>query len=258
MRRSIDFLKIQDAMLKARPGFEPLKKNKHNPAFKSTDKPQGSKYADLEATIDATLGILTKNGLLLIQSPGRYDETKRCITLTSFLSHTSGEWIEDDFEMPVAKCDPQGVGSALTYARRQSQQALFNLAAEDDDGNKASGDPEKPAIRTPQPLHSPAAPTVHNETITHPQGYGKGIGGSDNMAMPDDMPANDPPKHPPYVKKQGCISEAQSRRIFAIGASRKQSQQQIREHIAAHGFENTNDIPMGEVYNRITSELELK
>jgi hypothetical protein len=40
--------------------------------------------------------------------------------------------------VPAAKQDPQGYGSALTYARRYSLLAATGLAPEDDDGNSAS------------------------------------------------------------------------------------------------------------------------
>jgi hypothetical protein len=40
--------------------------------------------------------------------------------------------------VPAAKQDPQGYGSALTYARRYSLMAACGIAPEDDDGNAAS------------------------------------------------------------------------------------------------------------------------
>ena len=40
--------------------------------------------------------------------------------------------------VPAAKQDPQGYGSALTYARRYSLMAACGIAPEDDDGNAAT------------------------------------------------------------------------------------------------------------------------
>jgi hypothetical protein len=40
--------------------------------------------------------------------------------------------------VPASKQDPQGYGSALTYARRYSLMAACGIAPEDDDGNQAS------------------------------------------------------------------------------------------------------------------------
>jgi len=53
--------------------------------------------------------------------------------------------------VPASKQDPQGYGSALTYARRYSLQAACGIAPEDDDGNAASKpkpEPKKPAAGT--------------------------------------------------------------------------------------------------------------
>jgi hypothetical protein len=52
--------------------------------------------------------------------------------------------------VPASKQDPQGYGSALTYARRYSLMAACGIAPEDDDGNAASK-PRKPAAQEPAP-----------------------------------------------------------------------------------------------------------
>jgi len=39
----------------------------------------------------------------------------------------------------------QGLGSAITYARRYGIMSLLNLPADDDDGNGASGSPKSAA-----------------------------------------------------------------------------------------------------------------
>ena len=45
--------------------------------------------------------------------------------------------------VPASNQDPQGYGSALTYARRYSLMAACGIAPEDDDGNAAS---KKPSV----------------------------------------------------------------------------------------------------------------
>jgi hypothetical protein len=53
--------------------------------------------------------------------------------------HESGETIRGGkLHVPASKQDPQGYGSALTYARRYSVMAACGIAAEDDDGNAAT------------------------------------------------------------------------------------------------------------------------
>ena len=64
--------------------------------------------------------------------------------LVTILFHEpSGQFIRSNFELILEKKAPQGVGSALTYAKRQVCQALFGLSPGkddpmDDDGNLAT------------------------------------------------------------------------------------------------------------------------
>lgn len=117
-------------------------KEANNPFFKS-------KYASLSNIIDTIKPILTECGLTLMQFPSGEEG------LHSLLIHAeSGEWIGDFYEMPVAKKDdPQALGSAITYARRYSLQAILMInVEEDDDGNKASGrDASKKIAPAPKP-----------------------------------------------------------------------------------------------------------
>ena len=127
---------LTKALSLAHKDFKPVLKDANNPFFKS-------KYADLAGVIDATGDALSKQELAVIQSPGRIYNGH--ILLTTLLSHSSGEWIKDELELPIAKFDAQGTGSAITYARRYAYQAIVGVAAEDDDGNAASQKFEKQA-----------------------------------------------------------------------------------------------------------------
>jgi hypothetical protein len=52
--------------------------------------------------------------------------------------HSSGEWLEQEYFIPLGKMDAQAAGSAITYARRYALQAIAGIPAEDDDGNAAT------------------------------------------------------------------------------------------------------------------------
>jgi hypothetical protein len=124
------------AFIKAKRAFGPALKDKTNPAFRS-------KYADLGACIDAVEEALLANGIAFIQETSK-DETG--VTVETVFLHESGEERRCGvLHVPAAKQDPQGYGSALTYARRYSLMAACGIAPEDDDGNAASK-PTKPAI----------------------------------------------------------------------------------------------------------------
>ena len=60
------------------------------------------------------------------------------MSLTTVLTHSSGEWISQEMSLPVSKPDAQGSGSALTYMRRYALAAVVGVYQADDDGNAAS------------------------------------------------------------------------------------------------------------------------
>jgi len=120
---------IASALVKAQKAFGPALKTSTNPHFRN-------KYAALDACVEAVIDALNENGIMLMQ------QTHACedgvIVETVFL-HESGEMISGGkLHVPAAKHDPQGYGSALTYARRYSLQSACGIAPEDDDGNKAT------------------------------------------------------------------------------------------------------------------------
>ena len=120
---------IAGAFVKAKRAFGPALKDKTNPAFRS-------KYADLGACLEAVEGALLENGIALIQET--FDDSTGVTVETVFL-HESGESLRcGKLHVPAAKQDPQGYGSALTYARRYSLITACGIAPEDDDGNAAS------------------------------------------------------------------------------------------------------------------------
>lgn len=128
--------KIAPAFIKAKQAFGPALKAKNNPAFK------GSKYADLAACLDAVDDALLANGIALYQETS-LDETG--VTIETCFLHESGEIIRGGkLHVPASKQDPQGYGSALSYARRYSLMAACGIAAEDDDGNAARQQAPKP------------------------------------------------------------------------------------------------------------------
>lgn len=127
--------KIAPAFIKAKRAFMPAMKDKTNPAFRS-------KYADLGACLEAVDDALLEQGIALYQETFM-DESG--VTVETVFLHESGETIRGGkLHVPAAKQDPQGYGSALTYARRYSLQAACGIAPEDDDGNAASKHGDRP------------------------------------------------------------------------------------------------------------------
>ncbi len=138
--------KVCAAFLKAQKGFAPALKTSTNPHFKS-------RYADLSAVVEAVIDSLNENGIGLLQVT---HPSTTGVAIETLLIHESGEKLSGGvLTVPAAKQDPQGYGSALTYARRYSLMATCGIAPEDDDGNAASKKPASTvsAIRpNPEPL----------------------------------------------------------------------------------------------------------
>jgi hypothetical protein len=140
-RKEIIMDKIAPAFIKAKRAFAPALKDKSNPQFRS-------KYADLGACIDAVEDALLANGIAFMQETF---EDPAGVTVETVFLHESGESMRcGKLHVPAAKQDPQGYGSALTYARRYSLMAACGIAPEDDDGNAASKKPTA-AVQAPGP-----------------------------------------------------------------------------------------------------------
>jgi len=130
VQQSENIAHLATALSLAQGEIENAVKNAKNPHFKNN-------YADLAEIINTVRPTLTKYGLAVIQLPG-FDAETGVVTVTTVLTHKSGEWISGEAGAPAPKKDPQGIGSAVTYLRRYSLSAVLLLAQEDDDGDAAS------------------------------------------------------------------------------------------------------------------------
>jgi hypothetical protein len=147
---------IASAFVKAQADFGSVLKTSTNPHFRS-------KYAGLDACIDAVIDALHKHGIALMQ---RTLPCESGVTVETILVHTSGETMSGGpLHVPASKNDAQGYGSALTYARRYSITTMLGIAPEDDDGNAASrpvtyAAPRRPTPRTTDEIESVAADVI--------------------------------------------------------------------------------------------------
>ena len=128
MNKSDSIKNIAIAMCKAQGEMGGASKSEENPFFKK-------KYADLKEVVKAVKEPFSTNGLSYVQFP--IEESGR-IGIETILMHDSGEWLSHSFTVQCSKQDAQGAGSAITYCRRYSLQAVAGIPSEDDDGNAAS------------------------------------------------------------------------------------------------------------------------
>ena len=134
MNKSDTIASLAAALNKAQAEMSGAKKSAKNPFFKSN-------YANLEEVINCVKEPFADNGLSFVQFPISGDGVAGVETT---IMHESGEFISGEFMLKCSKNDPQGMGSAITYARRYGLQSACGIPSEDDDGNAASA--KKPAM----------------------------------------------------------------------------------------------------------------
>ncbi len=128
MQRSEAINELAAALAKAQGLIKGALKDQTNPDYKS-------KYADLAAHWEAIRGPFSANGLSIMQFPRLTEEG---VEIETLLSHSSGQWTSEILKMPVPRADAQGVGSAITYARRYALSAIAGTSPDDDDGQAAA------------------------------------------------------------------------------------------------------------------------
>ena len=116
-------------------------KNNTNPHFKSA-------FADLESVIKVIKPAFLKHGLSFVQLPIT-SEGGKGIGVSTMLMHSSGQWIEGEYLLPLEKVTPQGAGAAITYARRYGLVSLVGIPQVDLDAEDIS-------VQAPVVVESPA------------------------------------------------------------------------------------------------------
>lgn len=141
MNKSEQINELATSLAKAQGEIKAALKDSSNPFFKS-------KYADLSSVWEACRSALSKNGLSVTQLP--FSVEGSFVGIETTLLHSSGQFISSSLTVPVTKYDAQGIGSAITYARRYALAAVVGVVAdEDDDGEGAVG--RKKETKEPEP-----------------------------------------------------------------------------------------------------------
>ncbi len=150
---------LAKALVQVQRQMSPAMKDGKNPFTKSN-------YATLNSVMESCRDALLNNNIWLCQYPVPV-EIPDCLGLMTKLTHTeSGQWQASLAVVPLPKADPQGMGSAITYARRYAITAMLGMVTEDDDGeaarkNQKAGTTGKASFnikRSRQPNTGQAAP----------------------------------------------------------------------------------------------------
>lgn len=144
---------LMTALLAVQAEAPTLPKNASNPHYKS-------KFTPLDTIVEIIGPILAKHGLVWTTLPGRDDDGTPALRYR-LIHAATGETLNGSIPLLMTKTDPQGMGSAITYARRYAMTAVLNLVADDDDdGNQASRQrPQNGTVQTPQATAAPVQGT---------------------------------------------------------------------------------------------------
>jgi hypothetical protein len=157
MTQSTEIGELAAALAKAQGEFQTVAYDSTNPHFRN-------RYASLAAFESSIRPVLSRHGLSYAQLPDSADGQYRLYTR---LMHSSGQWLQRSIGLMLQKQDMQGLGSAITYARRYALAAIVGLSAdEDDDAEQAIA---KPKIAKPQAASVTQAPEWANEPDPAPR-----------------------------------------------------------------------------------------
>jgi len=143
--------KIAVALAKVQKALKQPSKRTDNTFFKS-------KYADLHEVWAAASGLMSDNGLTVIQAPSFATAELKgkvigVITISTTIIHgESGEWMTNVLRGMTENISPQNIGSAISYFRRYGLQPMLMLTPDDgsdDDGERAEGRTPTPAEDKP-------------------------------------------------------------------------------------------------------------
>lgn len=140
---------VAKALLNVQRTVQPIARDAENPFTKSW-------YASLNSVMDACRDALIENGIWLCQYPVPVEQPNSLGLVTKLTHAESGQWQSSLAVVPLPKADPQGMGSAMTYARRYALTAMLGMVTEDDDGEGAKNG-RKSASRPKLPVNAPEA-----------------------------------------------------------------------------------------------------
>lgn len=127
MMKSDSTKELWGAFAKFRAQVKQPQKTANNPYF-------NSKYVTLEGVMQSIDAALPGTGLAYCQL---VENCENVVSVSTLITHSSGEWmLVGPLTLTPTKRDPQGQGSAITYAKRYQLSAAFGISSDiDDDGN---------------------------------------------------------------------------------------------------------------------------
>jgi len=190
---------------------------------KKDEKGAFAKYATLRSVLDTVKPILASNGFALSHRQGTDEHGIYCDTM---LMHETGGMFETRVHLINQSKNMQGLGSAISYARRYGVSMLCNLGTEDDDAEKTKPVPN---------VNRPNKPNKIKQFIMHTSSDSKGYDNIENAIMAFNS----------VLSKQ--LEKYQGEERVKIGTIMKTKNADLMEKIKEHNVES---------YNQVYSKLE--
>jgi hypothetical protein len=205
-------------------------RKKINDPFKNRDADTGKfKYgfADLDEVLQCVTGPCLENGIFISQ---RVKADTIQATVVTVLMHESGETLSSDgISISTTKADPQGVGIAVSYARRYDLLSFFGLAQTDEDGKNRF------AATQPQALPETVAKVV-------PQALPAQQKSAPNATPGEKMePAKSNPKEVPGTQSENVLADKKwIDRIYQLIESKKLALEDVLKHFQLETLEGVS------------------
>ena len=201
-------------------------------------------YSDLPATLECVREPMAAAGLALLQVPGiRPDDV---VSVTSILSHTSGQRLVMRLDLPVSlEGEPRDlfnrVGGAVTWLRRTSIGCLFPISSEAEvDGSQRESLPPQGPPRRQVPVRPPAP----GKTPAHPpKAATPPLKSGESQAAP---PA---PESTPFLEWRANFEKKCNEAATVIGW------EAVREIIGRNGFKYLAEVDSHSRAGMIVEEL---
>lgn len=181
-----------------------------------------AKYATLHAVWQTLQPLMKDAGLVVMQSSGdarpiviQGKASEQVVLFMDFftrITHSeTGEWIQSVSEFPLGKIDPQGYGSAMTYARRYCLSALMGIVVDDDDDGNAGSGKQQPPQNQNQNGSRPAQQGQQSQRQQQPPNQQQrqqpptGQQAPPNQAPPNQPPAGQQTGQPTALQRLGTF-----------------------------------------------------
>ncbi|MBW2998673.1 ERF family protein [Candidatus Woesearchaeota archaeon] len=134
MQQSEEIGELCKAILALQKDETSMKADGSNPHF-------NSKYSTLSNVFDTIKKFVSKHDLVTLQQI--IIENDKSFLCTKLVHAPSGQWISSMMRLTPERNSLQGLGSAISYARRYSLVTILGLSTSDDDGNEATKEEEQ-------------------------------------------------------------------------------------------------------------------